>query len=91
MLAGTLGTVRTASRAASTVVGFDDLSAETVVTNQYQAQGVVFGAPGLLPVVKDVGSVEAQSGTQVANISTCSCEFYTPLVTGAVCTSPRIA
>src|SRR5712691_12073000 len=64
-----------------TVINFDDLPVNTVVTNQYHAQGLDFF--GLLPVITQVPAGQAHSGNQVANISTCfGCEFFVPSVTG---------
>ena len=83
-----------AGTAAATTVDFDQLSAGTVVTNQYAdlggpGQGVVFGPlpaglfEGLHPVVRVPPPGQAQSGTQVADIGTCfGCELFTPRTTG---------
>ena len=63
------------SAAADTTINFDDLASGTSVTNQYAAQGVVFGplpsgagdSPSR-PVVKSVGG-QAQSSPNVADIT----------------------
>jgi hypothetical protein len=79
---------------ADTTIGFDDLAPGTTVTTQYAdvggaGQGVVFGplpgdaGSGLLPVVRTPPAGQAQSGTQVADIATCTgCGSYTPMTTG---------
>src|SRR4051812_19436811 len=77
-----------------TTIGFDDLPAGAVVTNQYAdvggaGQGVVFGrlpggaGDGLRPVIRVPPAGQAQSGSRVAEISTCTgCEFYVSKTTG---------
>jgi hypothetical protein len=78
---------------ADTNIDFEQPEAGTQITNQYAdvggpGQGVVFGqlpkgGDGLRPVIKSVGAGTANSGTQVADISTCfTCEQYVPNTTG---------
>ncbi len=78
---------------ADVTVNFDGFPANTKITNQYanlggSGQGVVFGplpggVQGLDTVVSAPPSGQAQSGTNVADISTCfTCEFPTPGTTG---------
>ncbi len=78
---------------ADTTIDFETPGPHTTITNQYAdvggpGQGVVFGplpggGDGLRPVIKSVAMGSANSGVQVADISTCSgCEFYTPNTVG---------
>jgi hypothetical protein len=78
---------------ADTTVDFEQFAPGTTITNQYadlggSGQGVVFGPlpggqAGLNPVIRTPPAGQAQSGTQVADISTCfGCEFYVPNTTG---------
>jgi hypothetical protein len=79
---------------ADTKVDFDGYAPGTTITNQYAdlggvGQGVTFGplpggaGQGLLPVTLTAPAGQAQSGTQVADISHCfACEFYVPNTTG---------
>jgi PKD domain len=75
--------VSTALATSNTVIGFDDLSPSAIVTNQYQAQGVVFGTSAgvgapFSPATGDCGSptvqnaVPAFSPTNYAQLATCS-------------------
>ena len=75
MVAGLMAAKASVAHASDPVIGFDDLTIGTVVDHQYHAQGVDFGPPGLLPVIRQVGLGEAQSNTQVADISTCNCSI----------------
>jgi hypothetical protein len=82
------------SARADTTVDFEAFPPGTVLTNQYAdlggpGQGVVFGplpggaGDGLRPVVRTAPTGQAQSGTQIADIATCTgCEFFTPSTTG---------
>ncbi|MGH2868681.1 MAG: FG-GAP-like repeat-containing protein [Solirubrobacteraceae bacterium] len=80
---------------ADSTVSFDDYGSGTVITNQYadlggSGQGVVFGplpggaGDGRRPVVRTPPTGQAQSGSQVADIATCSgCgPSFTPSTTG---------
>lgn len=80
--------------AQAVTIGFDDLPAGTVLTNQYAGaggpgQGVVFGplpggaGDGIRPRIAGVGLVMANSGKQVASIAHCTCEFFIPNTTGS--------
>src|SRR5450755_2142389 len=74
---------------ADTTVDFDGFAAGTTITSQYAdlggaGQGVTFGVllgigpAGLDPVVRTPPTGQAQSGVNVADITTCfACEFYT--------------
>jgi hypothetical protein len=70
-----------AGAATTTTISFDDLAPGTVVSTQYDPQGVDFasGIVGLNvychPVVEAVASGKAQSGTQVADASCADGEF----------------
>jgi hypothetical protein len=71
------------SHAVDVVIGFDDLSAGTAVTEQYAPQGVVFGreapAPSILPVVRS--DPAARSGGQVGDLNDrCYVEVCDPRV-----------
>ena len=75
----------------ATIITFDDLPAGTTVSGQYHDRGVDFTntSVGALPRVGQVASGQADSGNQVANISTCSsCGSVTPSAAG-VFTIPR--
>ena len=75
-----------AAATSNTVIGFDDLSPGTVVSNQYQAQGVEFGSASALenafsPGPGNCGSPSVTAGTagtpafstpNVATLPTCS-------------------
>src|SRR5687768_15182797 len=51
--------------AGAATINFDDLPADTVLTNQYQAQGVVFEPQGALGArIREVGTL-AHTGTKV--------------------------
>jgi len=64
------------------VITFDDLPAGThEVSDQYQAEGVVFTGASL-PSVVPAPAGQAQSGTQVASILEYGGEFVTPQVSG---------
>ena len=66
----------------STVITFDDLPAGThEVSDQYQAEGVVFTGASL-PSVVPAPAGQAQSGTHVASILQYGGEFVTPQVSG---------
>lgn len=73
-LIGLLTFTGVGAQAADTVIGFDDLPPNTVVTNQYASADVVFEAtPGCsVPLWRTIiqlpGGV-AQSGTQALNIT----------------------
>jgi hypothetical protein len=79
---------------ADTTVDFDGFAAGTTITSQYAdlggaGQGVTFGVlpgigpAGLDPVVRTPPTGQAQSGVNVADITTCfACEFYTPQTAG---------
>lgn len=76
---------------APSVVSFEDLAPETIVSSQYQGgYGLTFAGPpvdGDLPVVKAVGPGIAHSGSQVADISVCpGCEFQTSRTVGRLST-----
>ncbi len=67
--------------ATTTTISFDDLTGGTVVSNQYDAQGVDFGN-GIIdnnvycyPVIKQLSNQNAKSGDQVADISCANGEF----------------
>jgi IPT/TIG domain len=70
-----------AAAATTTTLGFDDLAPGTVVSNQYDAQGVDFqsGIIGINvychPVITAVAAGQAQSGNQVADASCANGEF----------------
>jgi hypothetical protein len=86
-------------RAPDTTIDFEQYAPGTAITNQYAdaggtGQGVVFGLlPGgggstIVPVIESAPG-DAQSGSQVANLSTCTgCEFFTPSTSGTF-TVPR--
>lgn len=80
---------------AQTTIDFEQHPAGTVLTDQYAdaggpGQGVTFGplpsgnpGEGLHPVIRVPPAGQAQSGSQVADIATCTgCEFFTPRTTG---------
>ena len=77
------------ARADTRVVTFDDLLPGTPVSNQYQSShGVYFRGPdfgdGWFPVVRSAPGL-AHSGSQVADVATCTapnCEGFTPSATG---------
>lgn len=79
----------------ATVIGFDDLASITFVTNQYQNVGganigVSFTSAGpdygLIPNTATVPSGEANSGSQVLDITSISGEFPLALVVGDLST-----
>jgi hypothetical protein len=85
VLAATLGAAAPALATSNTTIGFDDLSAGTVVSNQYQSQGVDFGTASSLghtsPGLGDCGSPSVTAGTagtpafsppNYAQLATCS-------------------
>jgi hypothetical protein len=89
-----------AAALADTTIGFDDLAAGTTVSDQYAnvggtGQGVTFGplpggaGYGWKPVVRTPPVGQAQSGANVADISTApGVEFPVPVTTGTF-TVPR--
>ncbi|MEA2428250.1 MAG: hypothetical protein QOF37_1878, partial [Thermoleophilaceae bacterium] len=89
-----LALVAPSAAAADTTIDFEQFQPGTALTNQYAdaggpGQGVTFGQVpgggdgGLLPVVRNAPVGQPQSGTQVADISTCfGCEFYVPRAAG---------
>jgi hypothetical protein len=78
--------------AATKVVSFDDLPADTQVSTQYQSShGVYFRGPdvgdGWLPVTRSVPAGVAHSGSQVGDISNCTaptCEGFVPRTVGTL-------
>ncbi len=85
LLAGSPGS---AYAATTTTISFDDLSPATVVSNQYDSEGVDFvtGIVGLnvycYPTIMAVGSESAESGTQVANANCADGEFPNSSIRG---------
>jgi hypothetical protein len=89
-----LATTAISGSPGDTAVNFDDQPAGTLVTTHYAdlgglGEGVTFGplpgnaGTGFTPVIAAVPGGEAQSGTNVADISSCSsCEFAVADVTG---------
>ncbi len=81
--------------ATTTTIGFDDLTPGTVVSTQYDAEGVDFfhGIAGLnvycYPVVEAVGSGKAHSGTQVADTSCANGEFPNSTIRGNLSNSAQ--
>jgi len=79
----------------TTTIGFDDLSPGTVVSNQYDAQGVDFesGIVGFnvycYPVVKKVTFLDAASGDQVADTSCSDGEFPDSSIRGVLTNSAQ--
>ena len=75
------------------VITFDDLPINATVTNQYQAQGVVFTAvDGIyLPVIDRAPAGQAESGTQVASFwpGNFGGEFVLPRLEGTFTTNPH--
>lgn len=69
------------AQTADTVIGFEDLSQDTIVVAQYSNLGVVFGPNGVLPHAVKVGPGVAQSGSTVVSFScgpNCNQEFPVP-------------
>ena len=81
------------AQAATTTVSFDDLTVGTKVDNQYHdSHGVYFRGPGAgdgwFPVIASAPG-QAHSGTQVADVSTCTavnCEGSAPRAVGRLTT-----
>lgn len=74
------------ARAADTVVGFDDLPASTIVSNQYASQGVTFdenavGPTGLQPVIV-VPSQPTHSPPNALDINQCGDAFQVATLWG---------
>src|SRR5579872_2752334 len=81
MIAAGHSPVAPAYAATTTTINFDDLSAGTAVSNQYDAKGVDF-EKGIInngvycyPVITAVASGQAESGTQVGDATCADGEF----------------
>jgi hypothetical protein len=82
------GFAGSAYAATTTTINFDDLSPSTVVSTQYDSEGVDFvtGIVGFnvycYPTIMAVGSKSAESGTQVANANCADGEFPNSSIRG---------
>ena len=84
-----------AAAATTTTIGFDDLAPGTVVSNQYDGQGVDFQS-GIIgtnvychPVITAVAAGQAQSGSQVADASCANGEFPDSSIYGVLSDSAQ--
>lgn len=82
----------TAAHAASNTVDFEDLPDKTQIDDQYRDSAGVFfreEGGGIIPEIGQVAPAIAHSGSNVVDISQCSCEFFTPTATGRLTESAR--